>query len=160
MYLHICFNFLPYYPIIIIIIIIITMFIISEPLIKCFWILEQNTKSKCKNNKNPSCLYHSLAHDSRSVLKPTKEKQAKDWIHIWTVAFWVCRGASQPFRLDYLLCSHFPMLHVFFRKSFQWKRHWSIPAARSLFIMINSNEQTVIEHLSCDTICAKWQDTK
>ena len=41
--------------------------------------------------------------------------------------------APQPFRLDYLLCPHFPILHVFFRKNFQWKRLWSIPAEKFVY---------------------------
>ena len=105
-------------------------------------------------------LYHSLPHDSRSVPKPTKEKKISQGLNSYLDRCILgVSWAPQPFRLDYLLCPHFPILHVFFRKNFQWKRLWSIPAEKFVY-SDQFKWKIVIEKLSYNKICAKWQDTK
>lgn len=114
----------------------------SDPLKRHFWILLTNTKRKHKNNNKKIVLFVSQSAPWLKVsfeVNRRKRKEAKDWIHIWTVAFWVCHGAPQPFRSDYLFCPHFPTLHVFFQEELPMEKALVHTSCKNLFIMINSN---------------------
>lgn len=135
----------------------------SDPLKRHFWILLTNTKRKHKNNNKKIVLFVSQSAPWLKVsfeVNRRKRKEAKDWIHIWTIAFWVCHGAPQPFRSDYLFCPHFPTLHVFFSGRTS-NGKGSGPYQLQKFVYNDQFKcKTVIEKLSYNRICAKWWDTK